>query len=81
MGKKQLNAVNMTREGCGVKRRPSHRGGEMLQILDKNTRFTLKLRTDLSFASLQPVMSDPMASSSSDAQGSWSLTLCETRKR
>lgn len=70
MGKEQLDAVHMTCKCCSVKRSPAEEAMKMKRDDAVRTMRGFALGPYLPLASLQPAMSDPIASSSSDAHGS-----------
>ncbi len=86
VGQEQLDAVDVTRERCSMKRSPAgeREREEWKQKVEwsinsaaasTHTHAHTHTHAYLSLASLQPAMSDPIASSSSEAHDSWSFTL------
>lgn len=70
MGKEKLNAVNLTRKRCSVKRSPAEKPRHQNTDPPATPRPSPPPSAYLPFESLQPVMSEPMASSSSAAHDS-----------
>ena len=87
MGQEQLDTVHMTWERCSMEGCSAGERDIFEIVLPFTVNQTLILNevfaiwSYLPFASLQAAISEPMASSSSDAQGSWSFTLTFTEKK